>query len=131
MTANFHTDGPVTERETYFRKISHRKRELQARVYEAVRSAVEGASGDDCIVKTGLLDYTCRPRITELHDMGLITRIGRRDNRRGNAEMVYAPTDRSLTYSEAFDKYAPKENHADTREQGEGLGQAASQEIER
>src|ERR1035437_9035959 len=99
---SFHTNGPDTEKEA-FAKITPHQRELQRRVYNVIeRSGTNGVCADEIITATQMLDYTCRPRITELKQLGAVVSIGRRPNKRGNNEMVYATAFPGKNYDEAF-----------------------------
>lgn len=84
--------APETEREAAWsqRLVSGQKR---AQVFEALLVRNE-ATPTELIADTGLYEYTLRPRLTELRDMGAIRDTGkRRDSPRGKAEVVWAATD--------------------------------------
>jgi hypothetical protein len=73
-----------------YESIKPKMRSLQKIVFDAVRlSGSAGMTASEVIAATGLLDYTARPRLTELFQDGKLIKAGRRKNERGNSETIY------------------------------------------
>jgi hypothetical protein len=74
-----------------FQSVKPHLNDLQQKVLrEIVAMDWIGMTPFEAIQKTGLLDYTLRPRITELKKLGRIKDSGsRRPNVRGRNEIVY------------------------------------------
>ena len=87
----FHRHGPDTERQAA-RKVQSTAARLRGSVLELVRQAgADGVTADEAIVALApALDYSVRPRFSELRDAGLIRDSGRRRaNQRQNPEIVW------------------------------------------
>ena len=63
---------------------------LKARVFSAIADAGEtGKTPSELISDLSALDYSVRPRVTELLKAGRIKSAGTRQNARGNEEKVF------------------------------------------